>query len=60
MTPKEKGELTFGPKENYLYSLPICYVPTPEQIRNIKEMFGWDIILYEDETTKDSKNYEQD
>ena len=54
MTQKEKGELTFGPKENYLYSLPICYVPTPEQIKNIKEMFGWDIILYEDDE-KDSK-----
>lgn len=54
MTPKAKGELTLGPKENYLFSFPICYIPTPEQIRNIKEMFGWDTILYDDETTEDS------
>lgn len=47
--PKVVGELLLGPKEKYLFSFPICYVPTSEQIRNIKEMFGWDIILYEND-----------
>ena len=31
------GYITFGPKDNSLCSVAICYVPTEEQIKNSKE-----------------------
>lgn len=38
------GYITFGPKDNSLCSAEICYVPTEEQIKNLKEFFGWDYL----------------
>lgn len=38
------GYIVFGPKETIRYSacVQVFYTPTESQIRNMKEMFGWD------------------
>lgn len=38
------GYITFGPKDNSLCAAEILYVPTEEQIKNLKEFFGWDYV----------------
>ena len=44
------GFIVFGPKESIRYSLcaEVYYTPTPEQVKNIKEMFGWDFVTIEE------------
>ena len=38
------GYIVFGPKETIRYSacVQVFYTPTESQIRNMKEMFGWE------------------
>lgn len=38
------GYIVLGPKENIRYSacVQVFYTPTESQIRNMKEMYGWD------------------
>lgn len=45
-----KGYVIFGPREtaNVSPSIVVFYTPTPEQIRNIKEMFGWEFVTIEE------------
>lgn len=40
------GYIVLGPKETICYSacVQIFYTPTESQIRNMKEMFGWDYV----------------
>lgn len=40
-----KGYLTFGPKDNYMWRIELSYIPTPEQIKNLQDYFGFDFIL---------------
>lgn len=44
------GFIVFGPKETISYSLcaAVYYTPTPEQVKNIKEMFGWNFVTKEE------------
>ena len=41
---KITGYLVFGPDEY----LPIGYTPTPEQIADMKKLFGWDYLPKEE------------
>ena len=43
------GYITFGPKDNYLSCVQICYTPTPEQIANLRKYFGWDYLTVEED-----------
>ena len=40
------GYIVFGPKETIRYSAcaQVYYTPTESQIRNIKNIFGWDYV----------------
>jgi len=40
------GVLFFGDKYEFAPCAKIYYTPTPKQIKNIKETFGWDVVLY--------------
>lgn len=44
---EQTGILFFGDKYKFAPCVEIYYTPTPEQIKNIKETFGWDVVLYE-------------
>ena len=45
---KTAGVITFGPKNNFLWGVPVCYTPTQEQIKNLQEVFGFDYISNEE------------
>lgn len=40
------GYIVIGPKSSLPYAtvIGIAYEPTPEQIRNLQTMFGWDYV----------------
>lgn len=42
---KPKAILNFGPAGRSQQCAELYYTPTPEQIKNIKEMFGWEVEL---------------
>ena len=42
------GYITFGPKDDFLTCVQICYTPTQEQIENLRKFFGWDYITMEE------------
>lgn len=44
------GFIIFGPKESIRDSIcaAVYYTPTPEQVKNIKEMFGWSFVTKEE------------
>lgn len=42
------GVITFGPKNNFSWCVPVCYTPTPEQIKNLQEVFGFDYMSNEE------------
>lgn len=48
MGANETGYITFGPKDDFLCCIQICYTPTPEQIENLRKFFGWDYITLEE------------
>lgn len=47
---KTTGFIVFGPKETIRDSLSaeMFYTPTPQQRKNIKEMFGWEYVTNEE------------
>ena len=47
-TKNATGFITFGPKDNVLACVQICYTPTPEQIADMRKYFGWDFITMEE------------
>ena len=53
-TNKQRGAITIGPKDNYLACIPVTYVPTPEQIKNLQNYFGWDFIADSDYDSNDT------
>lgn len=44
---KPKAILNFGPAGKSQMCVELYYTPTPEQIKNIKEMFGWEVEMAE-------------
>lgn len=42
------GYITFGPKDDFITCVQICYTPTPEQIADMRKYFGWDFITMEE------------
>ena len=53
-TNKQRGAITIGPKDNYLACIPVTYVPTPGQIMNLQDYFGWDFIADSDYDNNDN------
>ena len=46
---KPTGYITFGPKDNYQTCIQIFYTPTPDQIKNLQDLFGWDFVTIEED-----------
>lgn len=46
---KPTGFITFGPKNNYQTCVQIFYTPTPEQIKNLQDLFGFDFVTMEED-----------
>lgn len=48
MADKQTGFITIGPKSAFKYCIPVYYTPTEDQIRNIRDMLGWDYVSCEE------------
>lgn len=57
MVDNETGYITFGPKDNFLSCVQIHYMPTREQIENMRTLFGWDYISAEEMLDINQKYY---
>ena len=47
-TKNATGFITFGPKDNFISCVQVCYTPTTELIENLRKYFWWDYITMEE------------
>lgn len=57
MEKEQTGFITIGPKSAYTHCIPVYYTPTEDQIRNIRDMLGWDYVSLEEDEIIQKERY---